>query len=247
MTSMSERETTDLADPRTICPYLLVATGRWRNAEPSREHVCTAAPEPIPVGLDTQRRLCFGDHPACERYQAAVTAYRAAVPLLPLRPIARTAPVVVDRGRAPFPLPSIANRRALGQAILALVMVAAVAAVLVARLGGPAGGVLGPSRSPSSLASASTVALASPSPSAAASPTPPPTAAPTATPKASPSPNPSPSASPSAATGRTYTVKSGDTLSSIAAHFGTTVKILSKLNGISNPSLIKPGQVLKLP
>ena len=30
------------AGPGTICPYLLVASGHWRNAEPSREHVCTA-------------------------------------------------------------------------------------------------------------------------------------------------------------------------------------------------------------
>jgi len=44
----------------------------------------------------------------------------------------------------------------------------------------------------------------------------------------------------------TYTVKSGDTLSGIAAKYGTTVAALAAANGISNPNLIKVGQVLKL-
>lgn len=44
----------------------------------------------------------------------------------------------------------------------------------------------------------------------------------------------------------TYTVKSGDNLSSIADRFGTSVAALTKLNGISNPNIIHPGQVLKL-
>jgi GH25 family lysozyme M1 (1,4-beta-N-acetylmuramidase) len=44
----------------------------------------------------------------------------------------------------------------------------------------------------------------------------------------------------------TYTVKAGDTLSGIAAKFGTTYQELAKLNGITNPNKIYPGQVLKL-
>ncbi|HFI0147363.1 TPA: LysM peptidoglycan-binding domain-containing protein [Streptococcus suis] len=44
----------------------------------------------------------------------------------------------------------------------------------------------------------------------------------------------------------TYTVKSGDTLSGIAARFGTTVSALQSLNGISNPDKIQVGQVLKI-
>jgi LysM repeat protein len=44
----------------------------------------------------------------------------------------------------------------------------------------------------------------------------------------------------------TYTVKSGDTLSGIASRYGTTVAKLVAANGISNPDLIHPGQVLKL-
>ena len=46
--------------------------------------------------------------------------------------------------------------------------------------------------------------------------------------------------------GRTYTVRSGDTLSSIASKFGTSYQALASLNGISNPNLIYAGQVLRV-
>lgn len=45
----------------------------------------------------------------------------------------------------------------------------------------------------------------------------------------------------------TYTVQSGDTLSGIAAKYGTSWQTLQQLNGIADPNLIYPGQVLKLP
>lgn len=45
---------------------------------------------------------------------------------------------------------------------------------------------------------------------------------------------------------KTYTVKSGDTLSGIASKFGTTYQELAKKNGIANPNKIYPGQVLKI-
>ena len=40
----------------------------------------------------------------------------------------------------------------------------------------------------------------------------------------------------------TYTVKKGDTLSGIAARYGTTYQKLAKDNGISDPDRIYPGQ-----
>jgi LysM repeat protein len=83
-----------------------------------------------------------------------------------------------------------------------------------------------------------------PAPTPVATPAPTnPTPTPTVTPK--PTPAPIPSASPSAA--KTYTVKSGDTLTGIATRFGTTSKILMELNSITNANLIKIGQILKLP
>lgn len=43
-----------------------------------------------------------------------------------------------------------------------------------------------------------------------------------------------------------YTVKSGDTLSGIAAKYGTTYQQLAQLNGIANPSKIYAGQKLRV-
>lgn len=43
-----------------------------------------------------------------------------------------------------------------------------------------------------------------------------------------------------------YKVRSGDTLGRIAAHKGTTVKNLCKLNGITTKTILRPGQVLRL-
>jgi GH25 family lysozyme M1 (1,4-beta-N-acetylmuramidase) len=67
-------------------------------------------------------------------------------------------------------------------------------------------------------------------------------------------PAPAPAAKPAPAAPRpapkpaagAYTVKSGDSLSAIAAAHGTTWQALAKLNGIANPNVIHPGQVLKL-
>lgn len=44
-----------------------------------------------------------------------------------------------------------------------------------------------------------------------------------------------------------YTVVSGDTLSGIASRYGTTYQELAKYNGIANPDLIFPGQVIRIP
>ena len=44
-----------------------------------------------------------------------------------------------------------------------------------------------------------------------------------------------------------YTVQAGDTLSSIALRFGTTVKALTQANSIADSSSIFVGQILKIP
>jgi hypothetical protein len=44
----------------------------------------------------------------------------------------------------------------------------------------------------------------------------------------------------------TYTVQSGDNLSSIAAHYGTTWQTLAAINGLTNPDLIHPGDILRI-
>lgn len=45
----------------------------------------------------------------------------------------------------------------------------------------------------------------------------------------------------------TYLIRSGDTLSGIAARYHTSVGALAKLNGIANPNLIYAGRTLRLP
>jgi LysM repeat protein len=84
-----------------------------------------------------------------------------------------------------------------------------------------------------------------PTPTVTPKPTPTPSASATSKPTATPKPTASPTPSTSAA--KTYTVKSGDTLTGIASKFGTTSKILMDLNSITNANLIKIGQILKLP
>jgi|FLYL01.1.fsa_nt_gi LysM repeat protein len=51
----------------------------------------------------------------------------------------------------------------------------------------------------------------------------------------------------SAAADSVYTVKPGDTLSGIAALYGVTVEVLAQVNGIADPDVIFPGQVLQIP
>jgi LysM repeat protein len=45
----------------------------------------------------------------------------------------------------------------------------------------------------------------------------------------------------------TYTVRSGDTLGTIASRHGTSVAAIVRANGLPNPNLIRIGQVLKMP
>ncbi len=240
-----------------LCPYLATDEG-WRSPKPAREHRCTAVDPPARLAVPKQRRLCLTvDHLACATFVAATESRpdrRAAGAEVPLRPVVRTAPVVLE----PAP-PRL--RRALGwsrrggQAGLALLMVVAVVAIVISRSGearpgtaGVAGAVVSPSPA---------VAGATPTPSATAPLSPSPVPA-TASPSAGPSPSPPPdSFEPGASAGpsssalpsptQTYTVRSGDTLSAIAARFGTTVRIIQQLNGIADASLIRVGQVLVLP
>ncbi|WP_144210221.1 LysM peptidoglycan-binding domain-containing protein, partial [Streptococcus constellatus] len=58
--------------------------------------------------------------------------------------------------------------------------------------------------------------------------------------------NSQPASAPTVQQFASYTVQPGDTLSGIAAQYGTTYQQLAALNGISNPNYIYVGQVLKL-
>ncbi|MFY9304750.1 MAG: LysM peptidoglycan-binding domain-containing protein [Rhodoluna sp.] len=73
--------------------------------------------------------------------------------------------------------------------------------------------------------------------------TPTPTPTPTRTPAVATTPAPAPATS----SATSYTIKSGDTLSGIAARFGTTTRKLMNLNNITDANRIRIGQVLRLP
>lgn len=68
--------------------------------------------------------------------------------------------------------------------------------------------------------------------------------APTPTPPAPAGPAPQPAPAPDIQT--TYTVVKGDTLSGIAAKFGTNWQALQRINNIPDPNKIYPGQVLRV-
>jgi Tol biopolymer transport system component/LysM repeat protein len=56
-----------------------------------------------------------------------------------------------------------------------------------------------------------------------------------------------PDSTSAASSSQTYVVKQGETLSEIAVRFGVSLQELADANGISNPALIRAGQVLVIP
>jgi len=82
----------------------------------------------------------------------------------------------------------------------------------------------------------------------ATSPAPTPSPSRAATEQATASPSPSPPPPPPPTPGPLlYTVREGDTLASIAADHGVSLEDLIAANGIGDPNLIHPGQVLVIP
>ncbi len=70
---------------------------------------------------------------------------------------------------------------------------------------------------------------------------------PLATPTPGPTPTPAPTATPAPACRAQYTVVPGDTLTSIAARYNSTIWAIGQANHILNLNLIFPGQVLCIP
>ena len=62
-----------------------------------------------------------------------------------------------------------------------------------------------------------------------------------------PAPTPTPAPAPTTSNNGTYTVKSGDCLSTIGSKLGVSWRDIANINGISSPYIIYVGQVLKIP
>ncbi len=230
-----------------VCPYLRSEDAAWRSAYPSRSHRCGATAPPVPVASGKQRSLCLvRGHETCATYLAARESVAESAPLSPvadLWPDTRSTPIVLESPHAVLsPLPGGAVRTG-GQAALAGLMALAFIALFVARTSGPA--------APATPSPAATQGGAGVLPSATvgSSGSPAAIATPRVTPTAVPAPVPTvattPAATPAASIQR-YKVRSGDTLSGIAATFGVTVKAIKAANDLQD-NTIRVGQVLIIP
>jgi len=214
------------------CPHLSSVDGPWHAADPSRAHRCSLLAEGRPT-LERQRLHCLGaGHVECPTWlEAHGSAGRSARP----GPFVVTAPVVLEGPGLSLATEGAARR--LAAPVTVVVVGAALGALVLSRgplaPGTTGAGDDGPSATPVASAGPATTA---PTAGPTTNPTAPPTARPTASPAATATPR-----------SRTYKVQPGDTMTAIAAKFDTTVKELAALNGISNPSLIRVGQVLELP
>ena len=229
---------------REVCPFLVADEGTWRSAYAAREHRCGAVQPPAPLAVAKQRQLCLVPaHEGCATYLAARVVADDAAPSTPgddgaaLWQGSSAPPLVLEPARRMGALPTAATRSG-GSAALIGLMVVAFLVLVLARIQSPAtpGASPDPSLAAVVAATVSPVATSEPSPSET-------TASPTldGSPAATDRP-PDATAEPTR-----YKVKSGDTLSSIAARYDTTVKKLQAANDISDPRALKVGQVLIIP
>lgn len=224
-----------------ICPYLALADdGRTVADGYDGEHRCHALTPPEPLDRARQVQLCLTEaHVRCDRFASARTAWLAASSGLP-----RVAPdVAFGSTRLVLePEPAWRNLAAPTTQLRRRTALIAVGVLVVVLL------VLG-----------SAFRLFGGAPTANASPTPSATPSTSASPLASSSPAESSSASASASIAasappagspassqRTYVVKQGDTLNSIALQFGTTAQAIRAANGLTSDT-INVGQVLVIP
>lgn len=239
--------TADVTLPRG-CPFLIAEGGGWRFDLPAREHRCGAVSPPAPLSPEKQSRLCLTPaHASCATYLASTTARQArlgttASDRVTRWGLARTTTVIEDSGGLRARLLAALLDRRRWPAIPAVLLVTTLFTLALSgfRGGGstPAAATASPARS--AAAPAETVR-----PSARPSDTPAPEPSSTLPPPASPSV--APTGTPAPESFRTYRVKSGDTLSAIAAEFGTTSRAIAQLNGITVNSILRIGQVLKIP
>ena len=232
-----------------ICPFLaLGADHRTAVDGYDADHACHALNPPEALDRARQAELCLSEaHRRCDRYLAFLAAHAADSPDVPtpsadallvrtrlvVEPDARRVP---GMGEAPM---GLSARRWVVAGGVALVGVAAAATAVAGGFGGGSG-----RQDASASPTASPTATALPSVSVPAEPSP----EPSTSEPAEPTPRPTRSAAEPTATPAptTYTVQEGDTLSGIAAQFGTTAQAIRQANGLPS-DVINIGQVLVIP
>ena len=224
----------------TPCPWLLDPSGAI-TVTPSRTlSRCGAEPARPELAKATRAERCIvgGD---CQIRQAREAQLGTlATSLAPRQPVGDAA--VISSAAPPRP----SN----GSPWLRVLLVVVLAGIITVA-SGPVAGAVGPIVT-SLIGSLTAPGEATPTPSIEATPTSSPTESPTPSPSVSPSASPSPSPSPSGSpvVPNTYVVQRGDSLYSISATLNlgeNGVQDLIRLNGITDPTKIRPGQVLKLP
>jgi LysM repeat protein len=237
-----------------VCPFLIAESGDWRLAEPTREHRCAALVPLASLTIEKQARLCLtATHDTCATYGAALAAREErtggaiALERASRWSFALTTPLIEEAGGVRSRVGGILSDRRRWPAVPVVILVATLLALGVPGLRNdrPATAVAPPTQPGTGAnAPAMTFTAAPVITEAPATPSPAPT--PTSTPVATPRPTVAPTPKPTPAY-RTYRVKYGDTLSGIAATFHTTVLAIERLNGITDPTLLRVGQVLKIP
>jgi len=254
----ARRAETAVDEPRPgvhACPFLIAESGDWRLAVPAREHRCAALVPLASLTFEKQARLCLtAAHDTCATYGAALAAREArtggaiALERAGRWSFALTTPLIEDAGGVRSRVGGILADRRRWPAVPVFVLVATLFALAISgvRNDRPVTAVASPTTPGSGASVAPLVTptaepLITPSPATASSP-PVPTRTPAPTPRSTPvAPKPTP------AYRTTYRVKSGDTLSGIAATFHTTVAAIQRLNGITDPTRLRVGQLLKIP
>ena len=237
-----------LAANPIVCPFLGVADDpRTHFVFPTTAHRCYSASRREGIELSHQAALCLsGQYLACRRYVPPATPVvpSAAAAGLVVLPRSVEASVAHVSSRARWRNASDGRRGPVFPAVVILVAALALAVVATGLLA--LGGFLaaGPSRTSDSSPATGPASPAASAASPSVSSQPAPTASVPATSGPTPSPRPSGSVH---ALPTTHIVQRGETLTSIARHYGVTLDALEKANHIKNPSLIVVGQRLIIP
>ena len=226
------------------CPFLIAAGGAWRMTVPDREHRCAAFSPATSLAPTKQARLCLtAAHASCATFLASTTARQARVgsgapaDRAGRWGVARTMPVVEEVGGLRATLGALVADRRTWPAIPAVLLATLALALGLSGTWGeaPVTAVASPTATPRPTITPRPTTETSAAPSEPAA-----TPAPSPTPSSTAVPSPTPPYT-------TYRVRSGDTLSTIASRFHTTVKAITRLNGITASTVLHAGDILKIP